>query len=281
MQYKLPFLIPILLILTCGYRVDGQSGVAINSDGTTVDSKAMLDVKSTTKGVLIPRMSRTQRTAIASPTMGLIVYDTDSLSLYYYHNGWHEVLDGGNEKAFVDIDDGGFITLVDTASVWDDIVVPLNQARQGSNLKPTFDETNVGFLFPQNDASAIMYLIVQISHKWKEGTTLYPHVHWQQSSASTPSFYMDYKWFNANEAIPAAWTTGYSFNSFAFTYSSGNLHQIATNATGISGSGKKISSILLIKLYRNDNVAIGNVLAFQFDIHMEINSMGSRQQYIK
>lgn len=60
--------------------------VGINADGSTPDASAMLDIKSTTKGLLIPRMTSAQRTAIAAPAMGLLVYDT-TLNLYYSYNG--------------------------------------------------------------------------------------------------------------------------------------------------------------------------------------------------
>ena len=53
------------------------SQVSVNTDGSVADSSAMLDVKSTTKGVLIPRMTFTQRNAIVNPAAGLIVYCTD------------------------------------------------------------------------------------------------------------------------------------------------------------------------------------------------------------
>lgn len=58
-----------------------QTGVGINTDGSAPHTSAMLDVKSTTKGILIPRMTRLQREALAAypefPTVGLMVYQTD------------------------------------------------------------------------------------------------------------------------------------------------------------------------------------------------------------
>lgn len=60
--------------------------VAINSTGAAPSSSAMLDISSTTSGLLIPRMTTAQRTAIASPAQGLVVYDT-SLNLFYYYDG--------------------------------------------------------------------------------------------------------------------------------------------------------------------------------------------------
>jgi len=51
-------------------------GVAINEDNTAPNASAMLHVKSTTKGMLIPSMTETQRNAIVSPAEGLIIYNT-------------------------------------------------------------------------------------------------------------------------------------------------------------------------------------------------------------
>jgi len=61
--------------------------VSINTDGADPDGSAMLDVKSTTQGMLIPRMDSTQRVAIASPATGLLVYQTDGTDGFYFYNG--------------------------------------------------------------------------------------------------------------------------------------------------------------------------------------------------
>jgi hypothetical protein len=53
-----------------------QNGMAFNSDYSAANASAQLDVKSTTKGFLPPRMTTTEKNAIASPAAGLVVYDT-------------------------------------------------------------------------------------------------------------------------------------------------------------------------------------------------------------
>jgi hypothetical protein len=62
----------------------------------TPNASAMLDVQSTTKGFLMPRMTLAQRNLIASPATGLIVYQTDNTPGYYFYNGtgWSQLATG-------------------------------------------------------------------------------------------------------------------------------------------------------------------------------------------
>ena len=62
-------------------------GVGVNTDGSSPDASSILDVKSSDKGILIPRMTAAQRGAIASPATGLMVYQTDATAGFYYYNG--------------------------------------------------------------------------------------------------------------------------------------------------------------------------------------------------
>lgn len=75
--------------------VTGSVGVSINIDKAVPHSSAMLDVTSINKGILIPRMTSSQRIAIASPAASLLVYDTDMLSFYFYcSHGWTKISSG-------------------------------------------------------------------------------------------------------------------------------------------------------------------------------------------
>lgn len=58
---------------TTGFFVNASSAIG----SLTADPSAILNLESTSKGFLIPRMTTAQRLAISSPTNGLVVYDTD------------------------------------------------------------------------------------------------------------------------------------------------------------------------------------------------------------
>lgn len=78
------------LMLLAG-KLYSQS-VAIDTDGSTAHSSAILDIKSTSKGLLIPRMTSTERTAISSPAQGLFVFDLTTNSFWYYNGtAWNNL----------------------------------------------------------------------------------------------------------------------------------------------------------------------------------------------
>ncbi len=78
-------------------RANAQ-GMAVNTAGASANSSAMLDVSSTTKGMLIPRMTAAQLAAISSPATGLLVYQTNGTTGFYYYNGsaWTQLGAGGS-----------------------------------------------------------------------------------------------------------------------------------------------------------------------------------------
>ncbi|MEP7165433.1 MAG: DUF1566 domain-containing protein [Ferruginibacter sp.] len=63
---------------------------------TTPDASAQLEISSTTKGLLLPRLSKSQRDAVVGPVEGLMIYNTTSKLLNYFDGvGWRNA-DGSN-----------------------------------------------------------------------------------------------------------------------------------------------------------------------------------------
>jgi hypothetical protein len=71
----------ITLLSINGYA----QGIAINTSGAAADSSAMLDISSSTKGVLIPRVTSTA--AVTKLSNGLLVYQTNAPAGFYYYDG--------------------------------------------------------------------------------------------------------------------------------------------------------------------------------------------------
>jgi len=76
---KINFLIVML------FTVLSYAQVGINTN--TPDASSALDIESNTGGILIPRMTEAQRDAIALPASGLMIYQTDEVSGFYFYNG--------------------------------------------------------------------------------------------------------------------------------------------------------------------------------------------------
>jgi len=75
----------ITLFTLALFSVLSYAQVGINTN--TPDSSSALDIESTTGGILIPRLTETQRDAISSPATGLMIYQTDQTTGFYFYDG--------------------------------------------------------------------------------------------------------------------------------------------------------------------------------------------------
>jgi hypothetical protein len=76
--------------------VEGNVGIGT----TNPNANAILDISSTTKAIMLPRMTTVQRSAISPPAAGMVVYDTTEAALYT-HNGSTWVKQGGGGGCYV------------------------------------------------------------------------------------------------------------------------------------------------------------------------------------
>lgn len=84
-----------VLLFIAAHKITIAQNVGIGT--STPNTSAQLDVTSTTKGMLIPRLTTAQRTAIASPTTGLLVFDATTESFWFKSAiNWVELVDTSN-----------------------------------------------------------------------------------------------------------------------------------------------------------------------------------------
>jgi hypothetical protein len=102
------FLAAVLLTATT------YAQIGINNE--TPDTSAALDITSTTGGLLVPRMTETQRDAITSAATGLMIYQTNGTVGFYYYNGssWAEVAATSATYSIGDVVNGGVVFWLDS-----------------------------------------------------------------------------------------------------------------------------------------------------------------------
>jgi len=102
MKQFFTFLAGVLLTATT------YAQIGINTE--TPDASAALDITSSTAGILIPRMTQSQRDAVLSPATGLMIYQTDQTAGFYFWDGaaWTKIdgVDGQDGADGVDGVDG-------------------------------------------------------------------------------------------------------------------------------------------------------------------------------
>jgi len=178
-----------------------------------------------------------------------------------------------------DVTVGGNFSMTDTQ--WRDLKFPLTRDKQGQSAKPDFDFTNLGLLFPQNNEAEEVYLIAQFDHAYKHGSDISPHIHCIQDEAGIPVFEMTYRW-EKNGATVGDWTTIETSATPVFTYTSGTIRQILAFPNIDGSSIDAVSSMMdiIIRRQTGDGIA-GDVLVKEFDIHYEVDSLGSDTAYTK
>lgn len=85
MKNNFRLLVVALGIIAVTPAIAQKDNVGIGT--TKPDQSAVLDISSSNKGLLMPRMSLQQRSSIQNPAQGLVVYQTDLLSGFYFYDG--------------------------------------------------------------------------------------------------------------------------------------------------------------------------------------------------
>lgn len=283
-----------LLFLSCVTNLQMKAqNVAINTDGATPDVSAMLDIVNSSKGLLIPRVSLSSSSdaaTISSPAVSLLVYNTNAAITgtygdgvgYYYNAGttgspsWRKLAMGGDTK-------------------WDDLRVTLDNGSNAAQINtiPGISGPQLWY-FRNGQGLESMSFQVQLPHSWVEGTTIYPHLHWiprGNNVAGNVEWNLDYSWANYDastvQVFPAATTS-----TVVASPASGRLVQnghyitaLTTGNAGIDGTGKKISSVLICRIWRNsDNAADTyneDAGVLFMDFHIQIDGFGSRETFVK
>lgn len=134
---KITTVLVICFAMTTTYAQKENVGI-----GTTKpDQSALLDLSSQSKGLLIPRMSLEQRGTIQNPANGLMIYQTDFLSGFYYFDGknWNPFTSSTNANSVADANNWGLLGNAGTSAASNfigttdvaDLVLKVNSQKSG------------------------------------------------------------------------------------------------------------------------------------------------------
>lgn len=166
---------------------------------------------------------------------------------------------------------------------WDDLRFPAGNLKAGSSGVPTWNNTYGLQEFAIND---YLFCQIQLPHAWKKGSNLHPHFHWMKitSASGFVNWQLEYRWVKIGETMEGSWTTladetpDVSDGDTAWQHALTEVGVIPVDST------VELSDMLVCKLSRvaTSGASYGTRAALlEFDVHFEIDSFGSRQEYVK
>jgi hypothetical protein len=192
------------------------------------------------------------------------------------------------KNAFINFTTNGFLFLHDDNTEWDDLRVAVNNVKVPATKKPDWVSYKSGLVLSFG-AEALeineeeVYFMIQLPHSIKEGSTIKPHIHWVPKSDEASKkvrWGMSYSFANIDAAIPDA-TVIYAD---ADTNNNSDTHLVGY-FPDIPLPDMLISGMMIIKLFRNSSSAsdtyTDEAYVLEFDIHIEHNTIGSREVLIK
>ena len=173
-----------------------------------------------------------------------------------------------------------------SGGVWDDLRTPLTRVTTGANA-PTWATMRDNLNTYSFDAGTMnqVWFEVQLPHGWVAGSDLKPHIHWSPGASTNTGVVrwgLEYSWSNAvnppGNVFPAS-TTIYVEQAASGTQ---YAHQIASFPT-IAGTGKRLSSVLMCRLFRDaahsNDTFTGAAFGVSVDVHHRVGSDGSVDEY--
>lgn len=170
------FFIFFFCLLTIAGLHAQTEGVSINSTGSDPDASSILDIQSTDKGLLIPRMTTSHRILINNPATGLLVFDTDANTFWFFDGSdWQEIGADITENQSLALSQDSLLISDGTGVSLDDL---------SANF---FTGETIGTEVLDVDQSSVLSINFQISH-------------WQSWTATQDAYLSKFVWYNVASA---------------------------------------------------------------------------------
>ncbi len=190
------------------------------------------------------------------------------------------------------IEADGTLRMDSSATVWDDLRVTLDKGQDAAKLGFLPGASAGPEIWYFRDVSGVeaMSFTVQLPHSWKQGTRIYPHIHWtpKSSASGNVEWNFEYSWTNYDPVTPQVFpaiTTNTIVVTGPFTLGTHLITPLTAANVGLDATGKKVSSVLVCRIWRNSINAADTYAAdaggISIDFHYEMDTFGSRSEYSK
>lgn len=163
---------------------------------------------------------------------------------------------------------------------WDDMSFPATAINPpGLVSDPDWDVTAGGWRFDPT-IPEYLHLVGQLSHKYVEGSTLRPHVHWEKTVSATGdvAWELHYQWSRIGEPRDAELTLTAS-SAIDTLYTAGADTHIISSFGDLDATSAQISDMLIMKLYRNGGAYGSDARLLEFDVHVLYGAPGSETEF--
>ena len=161
-----------------------------------------------------------------------------------------------------------------------------------ASTRYSYDSVNIGVSFHANARypEEIIFFPAQMSHAWKLGSTVYPHIHWIQEQAAVPNFLLEYRIIANGQPATGAFTFSVPSGN-AFPYTSGSILQITSFPPIDMSAINSVSAFIDTKFYRDTANTSGQfsgvdpvltaVTVKEYDNHILKDTIGSKEIFEK
>lgn len=201
---------------------------------------------------------------------------------------WFNSLRAGQGNSYTEITRDGTILSYGKATVWDDLTFPANAinptgAASDADIDAS-DTVYIGTLLFDASATELCAGVAQFPHKMKIGSIIHPHIHWIGTTTGTGNvlWRLSYDIADVNGTFTGTYT---DIDVLAAAPASATKHCLAEFGEIDMSAYTGVSSMMLWRVSRIGGDATDTYAAdarlLEFDIHYEIDSMGSREEYVK
>jgi len=251
-----------------------ETPTSINDSGADPDASAILDVQSTTKGMLVPRMTTSQRTMINAPANGLLVFDLDTGSFWFFADGnWQDLSSngGGVGSSIADADQD---TKIQVEEIADEDVIRFDVGGTERLTLSTNFSNEINLNFPNNNDNIFLGTNVGFSNTTGIFNTFVGHF---AGSANTEGGFNTF----IGRASGLSNTTGIA-NTFmgvdaGFSNTIGGFNTFLGRSAGFENTTGVENTFIGLSAGFNNTTGSGNVF---IGYQAGFNEMGSNKLYI-